>query len=531
MALLRAAPRLVLLAAGAEAQTEPPPEGPSEARPEAQQTAPAALHLDRAFGDHMVLQRERPIRITGGGAPGEVVTVRLAHRSGRTTCDDQGRFEVTLDPLRAGGPHTLSVRSGRERLELEDILLGEVWLCAGQSNMRWMLSQSATAAEALAEADLPELRLLDLVGVGVPNSRPWTDEVLAACAPETYYRTDGWTPSSAESARSFSAVAWFFGRSLQERLGVPVGLIHNAIGGTCTEAYISPEALAAEPRLAPPEGWLDDARVPEWPRQRGKQNLARWLAAPREPMPGHPFQPGFLFEAGIRPFTGLQLAGVLWYQGESNATRADMQVAADPELARLSLETLVRDWRLAFDQADLPFLMVQLPAMQRSWMEYREVQRQVARDPLVELAVTLDLGDPRDVHPRRKREVGERLADLALLLHREPDAAPRLSPRVRSAWRSGSEGLVAFDERGGGLATADGGPVQGLELQAEDGSWHAATGVQEGTRLRVQAAGVTHPQAVRYAWAPVPTANLVGASGTPVGPFVEVLAAEPEKAR
>ncbi len=478
-----------------------------------------ALSADRAFGSHMVLQRRQPIQVWGLASPGAEVEVVLSEERAVTIAGADGRWRAQLGPMEAGGPHSLTLRSEAHEVTLEDVLVGEVWVCAGQSNMRWTLGQSAAAEAALAASSIPELRLLDFVGEAYPSSRAWTEEELAKCSPERYYRTSGWAVSSPASARPFSAVAWTFGRDLQARLGVPVGLIHNAIGGTCTEAYISPERLRAEPELADGEGWLKDPRAPEWPRQRGRENLARWFAAPQGPMPGHPFQPGFLHEAAIAPLAGLGLAGAIWYQGESNATLADMQVAADPARCRTSLTALIDDWRDTFARPGLPFLMVQLPGMGRAWMEYREVQRQVAKLPGVGLAVTLDLGHPTDVHPRRKREVGARLAGLAL--HGVYDQYLPRSPAARSAALEGSDCILRISRAEGGLRTRDGEEVRGVEVQGEDGEWSPTSAVVRGSDLVVSSPEKVTPRAVRYAWAPVPDGNLVGSTGLPLGPFVE----------
>ena len=479
------------------------------------------LSVDRAFGDHMVLQRRQPIQVWGLAAPGTTVQVRLAEERAEAIAGADGRWRAQLGAMEAGGPHSITLRSEGEVVTLEDILIGEVWLCSGQSNMRWTLGQSAAAEELLAASSIPQLRLLDFVGEAYPSSRAWTDEELAKCSPERYYRTSGWAVSSPASARPFSAVAWAFGRDLQARLGVPVGLIHNAIGGTCTEAYISPERLRAEPELADGEGWLKDPRAPEWPRQRGRENLARWFAAPEGPMPGHPFQPGFLHDAAIAPLAGLGLAGAIWYQGESNATLADMQVAADPAWCRTSLTALIDDWRDTLARPELPFLMVQLPGMGRAWMAYREVQRQVAKLPGVGLAVTLDLGHPTDVHPRRKREVGARLAGLALHGVYGQDL-PR-SPAAQGATVGELSCIVRISSADGELRTRGGAPVRGVEVLGDDGIWRAAGAVIQGSNLVVTSPGTPKPMSVRYAWAPIPDGNLVGKTGLPLGPFMEPL--------
>lgn len=487
--------------------------------------ARASLALDRVFGDHMVIQREQPVRLWGDADPGAMVTVLLAGQSGTASANATGHWQVQLDPLPAGGPHLLKISSGGETVRLEDILIGEVWLCAGQSNMRWELSKCESAGTAVPAADVPGLRLFDMVGAGHPGATVWDDETLERCTPEKFYVDPEWRVSSPEAAKDFSAVAYFFGRELHDRLGVPVGLIHNAISGACIEAFISREGLASNGHLAGAAAssdiWLDNPILPEWPRQRARKNLGAWLKNPRGTMPGHPFQPGFLYEAGIRPLARLGLRGAVWYQGESNATGADGHTPTDPERCRAGIETLIADWRRAFSQPELPFLYVQLPGMGRTWMEFREVQRRCLAIPNTAMAVTIDLGHPTDVHPRSKREVGRRLALLARadVYGGDPDGARSPGP---SSWKSDDSAVViTFSDVAGGLETSDGEPARSFELMGDDGIWRPAVAALEGNTVIVRNARTAAPRAVRYAWAPLPDANLVGGTGLPVPPFRE----------
>ena len=482
------------------------------------------LSVDRAFGDHMVLQRRQPIQVWGLAAPGTTVQVRLAEERAEAIAGADGRWRAELGAMEAGGPHSITLRSEGEVVTLEDILVGEVWLCAGQSNMRWTLGQSAAAEEMLAASSIPQLRLLDFVGEAYPSSRAWTDEELAKCSPERYYRTSGWAVSKPRLGTSV----------LRGRLGLrprPPGPARRARGPHPQRHRRHLHRGLHQPRAAPRRaGARGRGRVadrtpapPSGPGSAARENLARWFAAPEGPMPGHPFQPGFLHDAAIAPLAGLGLAGAIWYQGESNATLADMQVAADPAWCRTSLTALIDDWRDTLARPELPFLMVQLPGMGRAWMAYREVQRQVAKLPGVGLAVTLDLGHPTDVHPRRKREVGARLAGLALHGVYGQDL-PR-SPAAQGAAARGGSGGVDPDlpARTATLRTRGGAPVRGVEVHGEDGNWHPARAIIQSSNLMVTSPRAPNPRAVRYAWAPTPDGNLVGNTGLPLGPFMEPL--------
>lgn len=493
--------------------------------PASAQAPPVPTSVAPVFGDHMVIQREQPVRVWGEAEPGSRVTVELAGHGDLAVADATGAWELALDPLPAGGPHELRITSGDDLMAFEDVLVGDVWYCAGQSNMWWPLSRCESAETAIPAADQPRIRLFDMQGAADPRLGTWDAETLAHCTPKSYYDDLAWRVATPDSAREFSAVAWFFGRDLHARLDVPIGLVHNALIGTGIESFVSREGLLGNAQLADavtaPGLWLDNPALPAWPRTRARKNLGAWFEAPEGPMPGHPFQPSFLFEAGVRPLARFGLRGVIWYQGEANATVGDHTTPADPDRCRAGIEALISDWRRTFERPDLPFLYVQLPRFDRPWMEFREVQRQCLDIPNTSMAVTIDLGEPTEVHPGNKREVGRRLALLAAADVYGGEAHAARSPSIASLEVWNDMIAIGFEDTAGGLRTSDRRAAREFELLGADGTWHRANSAIGGDRVIVMANEVVSPRAVRHAWTPVPRANLVGGSGLPVPPFTE----------
>ncbi|QDU69489.1 sialate O-acetylesterase [Engelhardtia mirabilis] len=481
-----------------------------------------SLELAPVFTDHMVLQRGQPIEIWGRAEAGVVVGVSLGDAAAVAVTDPLGAWSVELEALDAGGPYELVVGVAGRELSFEDVLIGDVWLCSGQSNMRWQLDQSEGGDAAAAGADLPQVRLFDMQG-GLSLAGTWSERQLADASIESGYQAAQWTPCTPRTAASFSGVGYWFGRDLHERTGVTIGLICNAIGGSPIEAWTSLEAMGAETRLpafvSDPRAWLEQGES-TWARSRARQNLGRWLDDPTGALPGHPFLPGFLFDSGIRPLAGLGLRGVIWYQGESNATD-EAGAVIDPERYRVAMQTLIANWRRTFAMPDLPFLFVQLPGIERDWAAFREAQRRCLEIPGTGMAVTIDIGDAGDVHPRNKREVGRRLALLAADQVLGLEVVGARSPNPVEFEVEGARVHLRVADDGGGLATTDGAAPRGFELVGDDGTWQPAAATLDGDRIVVISEAVPTPVAARYAFAPLPDCNVVGGTGLPLTPFVE----------
>lgn len=369
-----------------------------------------ALELGHSFGDHMVLPAGVPVPVEGTAEPGQRVEVMFSGLSPKAEADEEGRWRMELPAMEATAKGaSLVVTAGGETREIRDVLVGEVWLCAGQSNMDFPLSRAVGGRDEGTAADgFPQIRLMNRTGVHT-SGRKYSAAERQSLDPERFFE-GGWQVASAQSAAGFSAVGWWAGKEIHLQKGVPVGLIDVSVGGSGTEAWLPREVLEARDGYAGLRGadWMESEKMSPWARGRAKLNLGG-------PGGRHPFQPGFLFDAGVREWRGFPLSGVLWYQGETNA-----EIHDDVWNERL-ITDLVIGWRKVLEQPDLPFFMVQLPRiggddpLRQWWPQYREVQARAAgRLEGVELIVTRDLGwDSPDVHPPDKRPVGVRLGRAA----------------------------------------------------------------------------------------------------------------------
>lgn len=369
------------------------------------------LQLSPPYAPHMVLPMDRQVPLHGTADPGKPVTVCFLGREFQTSADAEGAWQVILPASPAStSPCAIEVISEGKRVLCDDLLIGEVWLCSGQSNMDFPLSRSTGGAAEVKAADHPRLRLLNLTGAPT-DARAYDAATLARLTVKDHFQ-GSWQPCTPATAGSFSAVAYHTGKLIQAAKDVPIGLIENAVGGSGTEAWLSRETLESRPDYRPllSETWLDSDRIGAWARGRAKQNLGGHHDA------NHPFRPGFLFESGVRPLSGFPLTGVIWYQGETNAEIHDD--AWNEQLIR----DLVSGWRSSLKQSHLPFYIVQLPRiggsdpLRKFWPEYREVQARAVKSlPDARLVVTQDLGwDSPDVHPPDKQPVAQRIAESIL---------------------------------------------------------------------------------------------------------------------
>ncbi len=478
------------------------------------------LKLPYVYSDHMVLQRGKELCFQGTANAGQSVRVRFAGKTGEAITGRDGRWEMRLPPMEAGGPYVLEFQTLEKTVRFEDVMLGEVWIAAGQSNMEFPLASCWGGQKEVAEANDPNLRLLDRQRTVPKGKSAWSEDELENCTLKRFYKGT-WDVCSPEATDGFSGVAYFFAKQLRQELGVPVGIIHVAIGGAPIEAFIREGAMLANPLLLPEvvgnDYWFNNENYPDWVRGRAKGQLYNWIAHPTGSLPEHPFAPAFLYRATIQPLGQFPIRGVIWYQGESNAARLD-GTPYPYGLVHAGLETLVTDWRRQFEQGDFPFLYVQLPNYTRNWMLFRQMQLDVSKElPNIGMAVTIDVGDPKTIHPRNKRPVGDRLASLALAKG-YGKAVAYSGPAYRDFTVEGSRVRVVFGFAEG-LHPASVTGVVGFEVTGEDGVYHQAHATIENDAVILHSPDVPSPVAIRYGWKGNPDCNLVNSAQLPASPF------------
>jgi len=480
--------------------------------------APAAtLRLPSLFSDGMVVQRGRPVVIWGWASSGALVRVRLAAVETQVVANADGAWRAVLPAMPSGGPHELTVTSSGEACRIRDVVVGEVWVCSGQSNMAMPVRASADAEEA-ARSAYPMLRAFSTDAVPLPEP--------ARDLPGRWARADS------PAVTNWYATAFFFGRRLHRELGVPVGLLMVAWGGTPIEAWMPRSLLERLPAAAEFLTNSDayPSRYPElllqWEKRRtnllaaGRSNELRQLRKPWPP-DRNPSLAAVQYNSRIAPLIPYPMRGAIWYQGEANSH--GVRTLCYAEL----LTAMITHWRSAWED-EFPFGIVQLPGFRdpptapvqtnSTWAVMREQQLRVVQSvPRTGLAVTIDLGEVDDIHPKRKTEVGERLAAWALREVYGRMEIVACGPLYRDMAVEGSAIRIRFDHAEG--LHARGGPPRALAIAGEDHVWHAAEGRIEGNELVVSAAAVPRPVAVRYGWADFPPCNLYNGAGLPASPF------------
>jgi sialate O-acetylesterase len=455
------------------------------------------------LGDHMVLQRDMPVPVWGTAEPGEEVTVTFDGQTRKAKAGPGGRWMTMLDPFQVGKPRTMTI-TGSNTITLNDVLVGEVWVCSGQSNMAMKMSAVNNAQKEIAAANCTQIRL---------NG------------------TGGWQPCSPETVRSFSSTAYFFGRHLYENLGVPIGLINRSVGGTPIEKWTPREAvLATEYGKKMYEGPDSELMKSEYLKylervEQAKERIRQWNEAQRQGKtqgrkPGLPkfrggltdAQIGGLYREKIQPVIPYAIRGVIWYQGERNARFPNGAFAY-----RQFLPAMIRAWRKAWEQGDFPFLYVQLPNWQggNDWPVIRESMLKSLSTPNTGMAVTIDIG--KSLHPKNKQDVGKRLGLMALDIAYGQQIVSS-GPLYKSMKIDGSRIILSFASVGGGLVAKDG-ELKGFEMAGRDRNFVDAGAEIEGDRVVVESGRVAKPVAVRYGWAKDPDCNLYNKEGLPASPF------------
>lgn len=472
------------------------------------QLATADVTLPNIFSNSMVLQRDHANAVWGKASPGESVTVTIDSQKHSTTADDAGLWRVTLDPLAVGEPRDLVV-SGKNEIRLTDVLVGEVWICSGQSNMQWSVAGSTNFALEQAAANYPKIRMINFPQVGTQEPI-WThdDRKWMVCSPQT--------------VGGFSAVGYFFARQLNQTLDVPIGMINNAWGGSACEAWINRETLAADQQFAPlMERWsASEKRFEELSAKADRNDSEnKEFGNLGNQMRGNS-RPGNIYNGVLKSHLGYGIRGAIWYQGESNAGRAYQYRELFP--------LMIDSWRKEWGQGDFPFYWVQLadfmgersePA-DSAWAELREAQTMtMAKLPHTGQAVIIDIGEGKDIHPRNKVDVGMRLARWALA-NEYGLSIPFRCPQYKSMEVTGNKAVLTFDFVGSGWRPFDVQELRGFTIAGDDKKFvnAKATALKDG-RVEVSADSVDKPAAVRYGWADNPICNLYSQDDLPLTPF------------
>jgi sialate O-acetylesterase len=480
----------------------------------------AAVALASPFTDHAVLQRDQPIPVWGTADAGEQVTVTFNGQTRSVAAGADGRWLVRLDAHPAGGPFEMTV-SGTNTIRLSDILVGEVWICSGQSNMEWTVKNSRDPEQEIAAADFPLIRHFKV-------------EKRTFDTPQT--RCNGaWTVCSPATAADYTAVGYYFARKLHQELKVPIGLLNTSWGGTPAEAWTSAPALRGHAAFAGVfAAW--DKQAENYPAalEKHQQALAKWEAdaaaakaagkpAPQKPRGPQdpktsPHKPAVLYNGMVAPLVPYAVKGAIWYQGESNAGRAGQYHDL--------LSLMIADWRRSFGQGDFPFYIVQLANFmarkpepgESNWAALREAQYLTTTTVKnTGLATIIDIGEEKDIHPKNKQDVGLRLA-LNALARDYGKQVVYSGPVFKDMTIDGATAVLTFDHLGGGLV-AKGDKLTGFTIAGEDKKFVWADARIVGDTVVVSAASVAKPVAVRYAWADNPECNLYNKADLPAVPF------------
>lgn len=464
----------------------------------------------------MVIQRDLPVHVWGFAAVGENIQVIFRGESRATTADRLGRWSVYLAPREAGGPFQLKVQGAdaAQPIILDDVLVGDVWVASGQSNMEFELRKASTAAQDLPNSRNPRIRLLIV-------------KKKAADYAESDIDSDGWAVSDPDTAKDFSAVAWYFAREIEQREHVPVGIIDSTWGGTVAESWTRLGAIGEDASLAPlfiSRGKMTDRGATALLEEKAEQRESEEARTQGKPMPQfrwHPplasWGPGLLWNGMIAPLTPFPIRGAIWYQGESNSA-----LDRAPFYNHI-FRTLIEDWRTQWGIGDFPFLYVQISNYKSTpaedWAALRDQQLKTLEMRNTSMAVTIDIGNPDDVHPTDKLDVGLRLARGARSIA-YGESIEYDGPLFRQATPEGTAIRVWFDHARG--LAAQGGELTGFEVAGLDGKFTPASARIEGETVVATSSSVAEPVFVRYGWANSPQCNLFNGEGLPASPFTSV---------
>lgn len=468
------------------------------------------LRLPNIFSDAMVLQRDQANPIWGWADAGSSVRVSVDGKTAEATANDQGYWKTEIPALKTGGPYKVDIKAGDQSVTIQDVLAGEVWLCSGQSNMEWRVASSENFELEKLAANYPEIRMINFPNVGTQE-------------PVLTHENSQWMKATSEEIGEFSAVGYFFGRQLHQTLGVPIGLVNNSWGGSAAEAWVDRKALQENDRF---DGLLSrwekmeqqweklQSEVPEAERKNNQQyqNMQRQMTGNQ--------RPGNIYNGVLASHRGYGARGAIWYQGESNAGRAAQYRELFP--------FMIQNYRDSWGQGDFPFYWVQLADYKAEsetpgssdWAELREAQT-MTLDKLSDVgqAVIIDVGEGKDIHPRNKLTVGQRLSRLALRNEYGYDIAAD-SPRFADMEVDGNKAVLEFKNADKGWRTFDVPEAVGFQIAGQDQKFVNAKGqVRKDGKIEVWSDEVSSPVAVRYGWADNPVTNVYTVDDLPLTPF------------
>jgi len=490
-------------------------------------TAAASVRLPRVFGAKMVLQQQAPIQVWGWADAGEKVTVKISENEKSTTADANGEWRVTLPAMPAGGPYEMTVTASN-KVSLSDVLVGEVWLCSGQSNMEWNVESSADGPQEVAAANYPQIRLFQISHSQAGQPMPDVEAEWKPCRPDT--------------VKGFSGVGYFFGRELHKQLNVPVGLINASWGGTRIEPWTPPVGFTFEPSLkfiteqvekadAQFRSQLpgDIARLEKWKAETKtaldkKTEIPMFPRWPSHPLvkPAHPTEPTVLYNAMIHPIVPFAIKGAIWYQGEAHI----YEQRGPAMLYHDKMKGLIKGWRKVWNEGEFPFYFVGLAPFRYQAQvsptmlpEVWEAQAAIlGAVPHAGMAVIVDIGNVADIHPRNKQDVGKRLALWALAKDYGKNVEYS-GPVYKSKSIEGNKIRLKFDHIGTGLVSRNGKPLTWFEIAGADKKFVKAKAEIDGETVLVSSEEVAAPVAVRFAWNQEAEPNLSNKEGLPAWPF------------
>jgi len=469
----------------------------------------AGLKISTIFGENMVIQRNEPIVISGTANASETVYLSLDQVKSKTTVHKDGTWKVTLPAMKAGGPYTLEINTNTvDKITLNKVYIGEVWLASGQSNMAFESKKMKHAKQVLQDSINPNIHLIAFKPH--PNKgRVFDLKKLATCNAKDFFQTKGWQQANSANVADFSAVAYSYAYHLQKKLNVPVGIICNAIGGSPTQSWISRKTMETthptidllnDTHLHPmAQAWANGRKIENFKKLKDSDIKAR-----------HPFDPTMLYDAGIYPLKNFNIAGAIWYQGESNAER--------PSFHSSLFKLLVKDWRAAWNKPNMPFYFVQLSSINRpTWGTFRDSQNRLLSIPHTGMAVSSDLGHKTNVHPTKKWEIGRRLSLVASAKNYGKDiefSGPTLD-YVNIENNTLEVHLLHAD----GLKTSGNGALKDIQIAGSDLKFEPATATIKGNTLLLSSENIKNPRFVKYGYSPYTEGNLINKAGLPASTF------------